>query len=265
MRPIDDLAKNLAEARKEVDSLLNKNPKERVVVIEHASVMSDQGKTAEAVAELREPDGDESRDRDLLMLMAGFDEKGKKFAEEAKVLDEAEAMAANKQEKQQVQFARGAMFERQKNFDAAEAEFRKVLATDPDNAGALNYLGYMLADRDVRLEEAQKMIKRAVDLDPENYAYLDSLGWVYYRQNKLELAEDQLRRALEKMDTDPTIHDHLGDIYAKEGKIREAIAQWQASVKEYEMNPPADADPQYVVKVTKKLENARVRVAKEGK
>jgi tetratricopeptide (TPR) repeat protein len=258
------LAKNLVEARKEADALLKKNPKERAVVVEHASVMSDQGKTAEAVAELRGLMGT-SKDRDILMMVAGFYEKGKKFAEEGKVLDEAEALAANKQEKQQVQFARGAMFERQKNFEAAEAEFRKVLATDPDNAGALNYLGYMLADRDVRLDEAQKMIKRAVELDPENYAYLDSLGWVYYRQNKLELAEDHLRRALEKMDSDPTIHDHLGDIYAKQGKIREAIAQWQASVKEYETNPPADADPQDVVKVTKKLESARVRVAKEGK
>jgi tetratricopeptide (TPR) repeat protein len=258
------LAKNLVEARKEADALLKKNPKERAVVVEHASVMSDQGKTAEAVAELRALMGT-SKDRDMLLMMAGFYEKGKKFAEEGKVLDEAEALAANKQEKQQVQFARGAMFERQKNFEAAEAEFRKVLATDPDNAGALNYLGYMLADRDVRLDEAQKMIKRAVELDPENYAYLDSLGWVYYRQNKLELAEDHLRRALEKMDSDPTIHDHLGDIYAKQGKIREAIAQWQASVKEYETNPPPDADPQDVVKVTKKLESARVRVAKEGK
>jgi tetratricopeptide (TPR) repeat protein len=258
------IAKNLTEARKEADALLKKNPKERAVVIEHASVMSDQGKTSEAIAELRSLMGT-NRDRDLLMMMAGFYEKGRKFAEEAKVLDEAEALSANKQEKQQVMFARGAMFERQKNFDAAEAEFRKVLASDPDNAGALNYLGYMLADRDIRLEEAQKMIVRAVELDPENYAYLDSLGWVYFRQNKLELAEDHLRRALEKMDTDPTIHDHLGDIYAKEGKIREAIAQWQASVKEYETNPPPDADPQDVVKVTKKLENARVRIAKEGK
>jgi tetratricopeptide (TPR) repeat protein len=258
------LAKNFTEARKEADALLKKNPKDRSVVIEHASVMSDLGKTSEAVNELKSLMGT-SKDRDLLMIMAGFDEKAKKFAEEAKLLDEAEAVSANKQEKQGVQFARGAMFEHQKNFEAAEAEFRKVLAADPDNAGALNYLGYMLADRDIRLDEAQKMIQRAVELDPENYAYLDSLGWVYYRQNRLDQAEDQLRKALEKFDTDPTIHDHLGDILAKEGKIREAIAQWEASVKEYETNPPADADPQDVVKVTKKLENARVRVAKEGK
>jgi tetratricopeptide (TPR) repeat protein len=258
------MAHNLTEARKEADAALKKNPKDRAVIITHASVLSDQGKTSEAVNELKALMGS-SKDRDILMITAGFYEKGRKFGDEAKVLDEAESLSQSKGEKQQVQFARGAMFEREKNFDGAEAEFRKVLANDPDNAGALNYLGYMLADRDVKLDEAQKMIKRAVELEPDNGAYLDSLGWVYFRQNKLELAEDQLRKALEKLDNDPTVHDHLGDIYAKEGKIREAIAQWQASVKEYETNPPTDADPQDVVKVTKKLESARVRVAKEGK
>ena len=258
------LSKNLTEAKKEADSALKKNPKDRSLIVEHASVLSDMGKTTEAVNEVKPLMGS-SKDRDTLLLIAGFYEKGKKFSEEAKVLDDAEAASGNKQEKQQVMFARGAMFEHQKNFEAAEAEFRKVLVSDPDNAGALNYLGYMLADRDVRLDEAQRMIKRAVELDPENYAYLDSLGWVYYRQNMLDQAEDQLRKALERMDSDPTIHDHLGDIYAKEGKIREAIAQWQASVKEYETNPPADSDPQDLAKVTKKLESARVRVAKEGK
>jgi tetratricopeptide (TPR) repeat protein len=258
------IAKNFTEARKEADTLLKKNPKDRSVVIVHASVLADQGKTVEAVNEMKGLMGS-SKDRDILLAIAGFYEKAKKFSEEGKVLDDAEAASSSKQEKQGIQFARGAMFEHQKNFDAAEAEFRKVLVNDPDNAGALNYLGYMLADRDVRLDEAQKMIKRAVELDPDNYAYLDSLGWVYYRQNMLEQAEDQLRKALSKMDTDPTIHDHLGDIYAKEGKIREAIAQWEVSVKEYETNPPADSDPQDLTKVSKKLESARVRVAKEGK
>ena len=198
-------------------------------------------------------------------MISSLYEKGHKFAEEQKVLDEAEALSATNQEKQGVQFARGAMYERMKNFDAAEAEFRKVLTTDPNNAGALNYLGYMLADRDVRLDEAQKMISRALEIEPDNGAYLDSLGWVQYRQNRLEQAEDNLRKALERIGEDPTVHDHLGDVYLKEGKVRDAITQWQTSLNEWEKTPPADADPQDVAKVTKKLEGARVRVAKETK
>src|ERR1039457_1974119 len=79
-----------------------------------------------------------------------------------------------------------------KKYEGAEAEFRKVLELDADNAGAMNYLGYMLADRAVRLDEACQLIKKALDLDPQNGAYLDSLGWVYYRQGKLNEAEGLL-------------------------------------------------------------------------
>jgi tetratricopeptide (TPR) repeat protein len=140
-----------------------------------------------------------------------------------------------------------------------------VLDADPENSGALNYLGYMLADRNVRLEEAHKLVSKAVELEPQNGAYLDSMGWVYYRQNRLEEAADYLQRALRKISKDPTVHDHLGDVYFKQGKIREAIAQWQSSLKEYEANnAQADVDPGEMAKVSKKLESARVRVAKEG-
>jgi len=258
------VAKNAAAARKEVESALVKYPKDRALVQLHASLLSEQGKTDAAVAELRAQMGGE-KDRETLLVISQLYERGKKYSEAAKALNDAEALSTTKQEKQGVLFARGAMLEKQKNFDAAEAEFRKVLVTDPENAGALNYLGYMLADRDVRLDEAQKLIARAVELDPENGAYLDSLGWVQYRQDHLEQAEDSLRKALQKIGTDPTVHDHLGDVYMKEGKVREAIQQWQASLKEWEATPPSEADPAEVAKVTKKLETARVRVAKEGK
>ena len=256
------ISKNAAAARQEVEAGLKKYPKDRALIQLHAALLVDAGKTDEAVAELRsqgEPD------RETLLVIAQLYERGKKYAEEAKALNQAEALSTTKPEKQGVQFARGAMLEKQKNFEGAEAEFRKVLQTDPDNAGALNYLGYMLADRNIRLDEAHKMISRAVELEPGNGAYLDSLGWVQFRQNRLEQAEDSLRKALESIKTDPTVHDHLGDVYMKEGKVREAIQQWQASLQEWSATAPAEADPVEISSVTKKLEGARVRVAKEGK
>ncbi len=256
------IAKNSTSAMQEIEGALKKFPKDRALVQLHASLLVDAGKTDAAVNELRaqgEPD------RETLLVIAQLYERGKKYAEEAKALNQAEALSTTKPEKQGVQFARGAMLEKQKNFEAAEAEFRKVLETDPDNAGALNYLGYMLADRNIRLEEAQKMISRAVELEPGNGAYLDSLGWVQYRQNRLEQAEDSLRKALETIKTDPTVHDHLGDVYMKQGKVREAIQQWQASLKEWGATAPSEADPVEIANVTRKLEGARVRIAKEGK
>ena len=129
------------------------------------------------------------------------------------------------------------MYERMKNFPAAEAEFRKVLEMNPDNDAALNYLGYMLADRNIRLEEARDMIAKPWRTEPNNGAYLDSLGWVYFRLNKLPEAEDKLREALRYMSRDPTVHDHLAEVYFKEGKIRDAIAQWQSSVAGVSIRP----------------------------
>ena len=257
-------AKELNKAKEEADAALKKFPKDRMVKLAHASLLADLGKTDEAVAELRALlDGE--KDRETQLAIAQVYEKGKRFAEMGAALDSAEKLSETKQDKETVMFMRGAMLERTKQYDAAEAEFRRVLAADPDNAGALNYLGYMLADQNMRLDEAQKLISKAVELDPQNGAYLDSLGWVYFRQNRLEEAVNYLQKALQKTSTsnDPTVHDHLGDVYFKQGKVREAIVQWQSSLKEYESNAQADVDPGEMAKVSKKLETARVRVARE--
>jgi Flp pilus assembly protein TadD len=157
------------------------------------------------------------------------------------------------------------MYEKRKNFDAAEREFRKVIDANPKNASALNYLGYMLADRNVRLSEALELIRKAVDLDPNNGAYLDSLGWVYYRMGDLEQAERYLRAAIERFSKDPTVHDHLADVLAKQGNLRDAVSHWEKSLAEWEAASPSDADPAEVAKVQKKLESAKVRLAREGK
>jgi len=258
-------AKDFKKGDAELQAALKKFPKERALTGAKASLLSDEGKTDDAVATLRAiPDGD--KDWGTQIAIAGIYEKAKRFDDMGKALDAAEKVSESSQQKLNVIFMRGAMLERTKQFDAAEAEFRKVLAIDPENAGALNYLGYMLADRNIRLDEAQKMIGKAVELDPANGAYLDSLGWVCFRQNRLDEAVGYLQKALQipTVAKDPTVHDHLGDVFFKQGKIREAIAQWQSSLKEYEAGvSQSDADPEEMAQVGKKLEDARVRVAKE--
>jgi tetratricopeptide (TPR) repeat protein len=156
------------------------------------------------------------------------------------------------------------MYEKMKRYEDAEREFRKLISEDPENASALNYLGYTLADRNIRLNEALEMIQRAVKLEPDNGAYLDSLGWVYYRMGDLENAERYLVRAVEKFSKDPTVHDHLGDVYAKMGRLKDAIEHWQISLSEWNSSAPADQDSTEMAKVQKKLESARVRLAKEN-
>ena len=127
----------------------------------------------------------------------------------------------------------------------------------------LNYLGYMMADKGTHVEEALKLIRKAVELEPMNGAYLDSLGWAYFKLGQYELAEENLRQAVERDQTDPTVHEHLGDLYEKTGRIRLAAAQWELSLQEYAKSAPADVEPGDVAKVQRKLDNARVKLAKQ--
>ena len=107
------------------------------------------------------------------------------------------------------------------------------------------------------------MIRKAVDLEPWNGAYLDSLGWAYFKLGDYEAAENNLRQAVERDQSDPTVHMHLGDLYEKTGRIRLAAAQWQLSLAQFAKSSPADIEPTDVSKVQKKLESARVRLAKQ--
>jgi tetratricopeptide (TPR) repeat protein len=257
-------AKDFKNARAEAEAAIKKYPDDHSLIRAQAYLLADMGKVDQGVSELRALlKGD--HDRETQLDIAQLYERAKRYEDMVKPLDAAEKLSETKPEKEAIYFTRGAMYERLKQFDASEAQFRKVLQLDPDSAGALNYLGYMLADRGVRLDEAQKMISRALELDPDNGAYLDSLGWVYFRLNRLDDAEHALVRALAKsgVGDDPTVHDHLGDVYLKLGKTKDAITQWQASVKEAETDTQSDMEPGELATINKKLEDAKVRLAKE--
>jgi tetratricopeptide (TPR) repeat protein len=129
-----------------------------------------------------------------------------------------------------LRFQFGAVLERQKDYEDAEIEFKKILSTNPDDAEVLNYLGYMLADLGVRLDEALGYIQKAVDLDPYNGAFLDSLGWVYFKQNRLEEAEENLIKAARINDSDPVIYEHLGDLYVQLGTLDKARYFYEKSM-----------------------------------
>ena len=255
--------KEYAKAQDEADAAIKKWPNDPEVRLSRASLLAEMGKTDAAAADVKKLlDG--KNDRAVQLKLADVYVKGRKFDDAAKALDAAEKLSDAQEEKIDVWFQRGAMFERQKNVAAAEAEFRKVLAVMPDNPATLNYLGYMLTDRNLKLPEALAMIQRAVDRDPNNGAYLDSLGWVYYRLGKLPEAEDNMRRAVELTPHDPTMRDHYAEVLFKASKVREAIAQWEASLREWQTSSPADLDSAEVAQVRDKLENARVQLARQN-
>jgi tetratricopeptide (TPR) repeat protein len=126
-----------------------------------------------------------------------------------------------------VLFQLGAALERSGNVDESEKVFETLLSLEQEHAPTLNYLGYMWADRGVNLERSAEMIEKAVAADPRNGAYLDSLGWVYFRLGKLDLAEKYLLQAAEIVADDPTVQEHLGDLYSKLGQFDRALRHYR--------------------------------------
>lgn len=124
----------------------------------------------------------------------------------------------------------GYCLERSGDLDAAIELGRAALARVPDYPGALNFLGYLLADNGRDLEEALALIRRAVEQDPDNGAYLDSYGWVLYRLGRLPEARTQLETAVVRTGGDPVVHEHLGDVYRDLSMPAEARAQYRASL-----------------------------------
>jgi len=239
------------------------DPKNRDLKMMLAGELADAGQVDTAMAMLNGLLNNNSDDRVVWLALGQMDIRLRRWKEAEDAFVKAEPLTTKKEDKIYLLFLRGELADREKHQDQAETYFKQVLDLDASNAMTLNYMGYMLADKGERLPEALKMIRKAVDQEPMNGAYLDSLGWVYFKMGEYELAEDNLRRAVERDQTDPTVHEHLGDLYEKTGRIRLASAQWEISLAEFNKSAPADIEPGDIAKVQKKLEGARVRLAKQ--
>ena len=251
--------KAIEVSRKAVDA----NPKDRDLKLMLAGELVDQGKEDEGIAMAKGMLNNSPDDQKVWLALGQIYTRIRKWKEAEDALNKATPFTTKKEDNIYLFFLKGGLAERQKHLEPAEQYFHQALELDPNNAMVLNYLGYMLADKGNRLPEALKMIRKAVELEPMNGAYLDSLGWAYFKLGQYELAEENLRQAVERDQTDPTVHDHLGDLYEKTGRIRLAAAQWELSLSEYSKSAPPDVEPTEVAKVQKKLETARVRLAKQ--
>jgi tetratricopeptide (TPR) repeat protein len=257
-------AKEYGKATAVAEEAAKALPKDRGVQLMLAGQMADTGHSDEGLRLAQSMLTGAPEDREVYLAMAQIDTRLRRWKEANEAIDKAEALTSRQDDKVYIYFLRGALDERQKHYDAAEEQFRKILETDPNNSMTLNYLGYMLADRGVKLNEALSFVQKAVQLDPQNYAYLDSLGWVYFKLGQYPLAEENLRKASERVSTDPTVHDHLGELYEKTGRLKLAVTQWDQSLAQYGKTVPADADPNDISKVQKKLESAKVKLARQS-
>ncbi len=246
-------------SRKAVDA----DPKNRDLKLMLAGELADLGKADEGIAMAKALLKNSNEDRTVWLALAQIDIRLKRWKDAEDAFNKAEPFTTKKEDRTYLLFLRGELAERQKHYEPAEQLFRQVLEIDPVNTMTLNYYGYMLADKGMRLPEALKLIRKAVEIEPMNGAYLDSLGWCYFKMGDYELAEDNLRQAVDRDQTDPTVHDHLGDLYEKTGRIRLAAAQWELSLTQFAKSSPGDFEPSDVAKVQKKLEGAHFKLAKQ--
>ena len=241
-----------------------KLPKSNDLKLTLARQLADTGHADEGIAFAKGLLQTNPKDMEIYYQLSQIYIDLKRWKDASDTLDAADKVATKKDDQTMILFDRAMMADRAKHYDEAEADFRKVLAAEPENALTLNNFGFMLADRGIKLDEALAMIRKAVQLEPTNYAYLDSLGWTYFRLGQYTQAEDNLTRAIARGASDPTVHDHLGDVYEKTGRLKLAAAQWELSLTQYAHTAEADMDAGDVGKVQKKLDSARVRLAKES-
>jgi len=133
-------------------------------------------------------------------------------------------------------FRYGATYEEAGRFAEAEKMLRKSIDLDPRHHQALNYLGYMFAEENRNLKEAEKLISTALALSPDNPGYQDSLGWVYHRQGRYEQAKTLFLKALAKVPDNPEILEHLGHAHYQLGETQEALLTWRQAMRHSE-NP----------------------------
>jgi tetratricopeptide (TPR) repeat protein len=260
-------AKQWPQATAVAKEAVQKMPDDRDLRMVLDAQLADTGEVDQSVSDIKAMLKGGPEDRDVYIRLGIVYTRAKRWKDAEDALAKAEQFSSKPEDKAYTWFLLGDTLQRQKKFDEAENEFKKALAatppTDPQAAATLNYLGYMNADRGVKLEESLNYIKQALSLEPNNGSYLDSLGWVYFKLGKYDLAEENLNKAAVHMGADPTVQEHLGDLYQKTGRLKMAAAHWERSVQEWNKTVPAEVDTEAFAKVQQKLDAAKVQLAKE--
>jgi tetratricopeptide (TPR) repeat protein len=185
-------------------------------------------KPDDAIARLKSVMAKDAKNLDALTSLGNVYRMNDHFPEAVESYSQAiAAFPAGEQINWQIYYNRGIAYDRQKLWDKSEEDFRKALSLSKDEPSVLNYLGYSLIDRGVKLDEAIAMVKKAVDLKPNDGYIVDSLGWAYFTMRDYEQAVGYLERAVDLNPGDATIADHLGDAYWHVGRKTEAAFQWQ--------------------------------------
>ena len=255
---VEEQADRPALAIELYDEVREDSPLSSIAMLQRGLNLADMDRLDEARAELRSVY--DERPDDLRVVIAlgntlamaeAWDEASELYDEVLAGIDEVETIHWL------LFYRRGIAHERLDEWPSAEADFQRALELQPDHPAVLNYLGYSWIDMNMNLDEGLEMIRKAVSIQPNSGAFVDSLGWAYYRLGRFEEAVTELERALTLETSDPVIHDHLGDAYWRVGREREARFQWGHALK-------MDLEPEDRRRIRAKLTNGLEPVAENG-
>jgi tetratricopeptide (TPR) repeat protein len=246
-------AKKYAAAADLARAAVADNPDDLRLLRLQAQALRHTGKGEQGIAVLEDAVQKHADDPIAYVALAQLYSDLDRGPQAVKVLQDAQAKFPSDTS---IVFELGAAYDKQKKFADAEAAFKQLIAREPDNSAALNYLGYMLAERGERLDESVSLLQKALQIDPDNGSYLDSLGWAYFKLEKLDLAEDNLRRAADQLKSNSVIQDHHGDVLFKMGRLDEAIVAWTRALN-------GDGDSVNRGDIDKKIRTAKQRLPKK--
>jgi tetratricopeptide (TPR) repeat protein len=220
-------AKNYSAAADLARTARAQNPTDLRLARLESQALRRGGKVDQGLAILEEIARGKESDPEAHIALAQAYTEANRGGQAVKVLQEAQAKFPGETA---ISFELGTVLDRQKKFAESESIFRQLIAREPQNAAALNYLGYMLAERGERLDESLGLLKRALAIDPENGSFLDSIGWAYFKDGHIDLAIENLKRAADQMLTNSVVQDHYGDALFKAGRYNDALEAWNRAI-----------------------------------
>lgn len=225
------------------------SPLRRLSELQLGLNLADLDRYEEAVDHLKSALGSDPDDMRAYLALGGVYSSKEDYGSAAELYDSAAArLKLARGEDWNIFYQRGIAYERLKQWEKAEPNFKRALELYPDQPQVLNYLGYSWVDMGINLEEGLDMIRKAVDLRPQDGYIVDSLGWAYYRLGRMDEALVEMERAVNLRPDDPTINDHLGDVYWRIGRRLEATYQWSHAK---DLNP----EPALLEQIEKKLKS----------
>jgi tetratricopeptide (TPR) repeat protein len=232
----------LANHDKAMEHLINVAPESRFyknAVIHVAFLYQKMDEIDKAVDYLRIAIGKTPEDPDFYHYLGVLYEEAENYPEAEAVLKEGLKIDRNNPK---LHFRLGVVYDKLDRKEDCIEQMKIVIELEPENANALNYLGYTWADMNRNLEEAEELIRRAIELKPDDGYITDSLGWVFYRQGRYEEAVEALEKAIDLVSDDPIILEHMGDAYLKVNQKNKALEFYEKSLEVKEEKDKADLE-----------------------